>query len=75
MDTVWAAAVTLSGCHESKVDRMLQFANMGRLSHATFHRLTNKVIQPVVRDTYELKLQANREAAMAASPDGLIIAG
>ena len=27
-------------CHESKVDRLLLFANMGRLSHATFYQLT-----------------------------------
>ena len=75
MDTVWASAVALSGCQEKKVDRLLQFANMGRLSHATFYRITSKVVQPVVRDTYNTTLTSNRQTAMSASPEGLVIAG
>ena len=75
MDTVWASAVVISGCHEAEVNRLLEFANMGTFSHDAFYNTTTKVVQPVVRDTYEATLTANREDAIAASPDGLIVSG
>ncbi|XP_043206657.1 uncharacterized protein LOC122373012 [Amphibalanus amphitrite] len=74
-DAVFAAAVTLSGCSPTGVQRLLNFVNMGRLDCGVFNRLTDAVVSPAIADKFADAMEANRAAALAASPKGLVVAG
>ena len=74
-DAVFAAAVTLSGCSLPGVQRLLDFVNMGRINCGAFHRLTDAVVSPVIAERFSDAMEANRAAALAASPAGLVVAG
>ena len=74
-DAVFAAAVTLSGCSLSGVQKLLEFVNMGRLRSGAFHRLTDAVVSPVIEERFRDVLEANRQAALEGSPAGLVVAG
>ncbi|XP_037087268.1 uncharacterized protein LOC119107813 [Pollicipes pollicipes] len=75
IDTLLAAAVVLSGSHLGKLNKMLAFANVGQLSRTTDGRITQRVVAPVLEEAFNKTLTENREAALAASPDGLVVAG
>ena len=74
-DTLWASAMVVSGNHQDKISHMMEYANMGTISKSAFNRIANNVLQPLVKDTVEGVLDENRRAALAASPDGLILSG
>ena len=74
-DTVFAAAVTLSGCSVSAVRRLMAFCNLGTLSGAAYRSVTDELVHPVIEQAYWAAIDANRTAALHASPDGLVLAG
>ncbi|KAF0290406.1 hypothetical protein FJT64_011388 [Amphibalanus amphitrite] len=55
--------------------RLLNFVNMGRLDCGVFNRLTDAVVSPAIADKFADAMEANRAAALAASPKGLVVAG
>ncbi|XP_037078931.1 uncharacterized protein LOC119099943 isoform X2 [Pollicipes pollicipes] len=75
IDTLLSAAVVLSGSHLEELNKMLSFANIGQLSETAYSRTTHRVVAPVIEEAFNKTMAENREAAMAASPDGLVIAG
>ncbi|XP_037080948.1 uncharacterized protein LOC119101644 isoform X3 [Pollicipes pollicipes] len=75
IDTLLVAAVVLSGSHLEKLNKLLAFANIGQLSRTAYSRITQIVVAPVIEEAFNRTLTENREAALVASPDGLVVAG
>ena len=75
LDTVFVAAINLSGCSIAGVRKLMAFANIGTISNSAYHRLASTVVHPVIQEAYDRTMDANRAAAAEASPTGLIVAG
>ena len=53
----------------------MAYANVGTVSASAQRRITEHVVRPVVSESFQETMMKNRQAAVAASPDGLILAG
>ena len=59
MDTVWGTALVVSGNHPEKIGRFMRYANIGTVSRSAFQRLSSHVLQPLVKETFEVVLEEN----------------
>ena len=73
LDAVFAAAVTLSGCSLTGVQKLLSAANLGTLSAGACQRIADRVTDPLVSRAKESTVARIRPADRR--PRGLAGAG